>query len=131
MKPLPFETLKGKTFTKVEKLNSSSSERDGDQLIFHSLSGEKYKLFHSQECCERVYIEDICGDLDDLVGDPILGAEEVSNSEDFEEGTKPYPQEVSFTWTFYKLHTKKGFVTIRWYGASNGWYAEKAILSLI
>jgi hypothetical protein len=70
-----------------------------------------------------VYIEDICGDLEDLVGLPILMAEETSSRENPPEVVREHYDD-SFTWTFYKIATNKGNVTIRWYGGSNGYYSE-------
>lgn len=68
---------------------------------------------------------DIVGDLNDLIGSPILLAEEVINEQDVNPDGVTVPEfQDSFTWTFYKLATVKGYVTIRWYGQSNGYYSE-------
>ena len=113
-----FEDLIGKVLVSVENL-------EYDELIFTLDTGERCKLYHSQNCCERVSIEDIVGNLDDLVGSPILLAEEVSYSDENPEGVPVEDfQNDSYTWTFYKLATIKGYVTIRWYGTSNGYYSE-------
>ena len=70
-------------------------------------------------------MEDICGDLGDLVGHPIAIAEEVTSKEDPENAKIGLDErQDSFTWTFYKLATIKGSVTIRWYGESSGYYSE-------
>lgn len=119
-----FEDLVGQVLTNIEIKNN-------EELIFTLDSGEKYKLFHIQECCERVEIEDIVGDLTDLIGVPILMAEKVTSNTDPDDikknsqyGSNPWDAFYSFTWSFYKLATIKGYVTVRWYGVSSGYYSE-------
>ena len=92
-----------------------------DVIAFHVSDGQTYVMYHEPDCCESVYIEDICGDIKDLVGSPILMAEQ---SESTEQGPKDAGYDDSFTWTFYKFATVRGYVTIRWYGTSNGYYSE-------
>jgi hypothetical protein len=104
--------LLGKTLSEVEKVGD-------DELIFTLEGGKKYRMYHDQECCEGVSIEDIVGDLDDLVGSPLAMAEETTSDVNPEGVTKDCPDD-SFTWTFYRFATMKGYVTIRWYGSSNG-----------
>lgn len=104
--------LLGKTLVSIKNI-------DNVMLVMETTDGKKYKLFHKQDCCESVIIDDICGDLEDLVGSPILLAEEVNSDDPYMEH-KPD----SYTWTFYKFATIKGYVNIRWYGVSNGCYSE-------
>lgn len=111
-----FKELTGKTLVKID------GKVGEDEMVFYCDNGKKYTLYHDQNCCESVSIDDICGDLNDLIGTPILLAEEAT-SEENPEGVKKEYQD-SFTWTFYKLSTIKGSVTIRWYGKSNGYYSE-------
>jgi hypothetical protein len=111
-----FEELQGKTLTKVEQI--------GDDVIrFECDDGKAFQLYHPQDCCEHVRVESITGDLADLVGTPILLAEEASSSDDPPDYQRDYQPE-SQTWTFYKLRTIKGSVDIRWHGSSNGYYSE-------
>ena len=121
--------LVGKTLTSV--INDGN-----DEIIFVTSEDLQYKMYHSQDCCENVMIDDINGDLQDLVGSPILLSEQVSN-EDFEkkyaesdEGKNSSSYD-SYTWTFYKLATIKGYVDIRWFGSSNGYYSESVEFELI
>ena len=106
------EEMIGITFNKVEQLND-------DELRFHWDKGT-FVFYHQQNCCEGVYIESIVGDLSDLEGTPLLVAEESTDSGDTEYGSE--------TWTFYKFATIKGYVDVRWYGESNGYYSESVDL---
>lgn len=90
------------------------------EVAFVAVGGQRFRLYHSQGCCEWVTVEDITGHLDDLIGSPILMAEESSSPDLTEEAAGG-----SGTWTFYRLATVKGYVNIRWYGVSNGYYSER------
>ena len=109
----------------VGKTLRAVTQNGDDSIHFESTTGEQWKMFHNQLCCESVNIEDVVGDLQDLVGAPILMAEVSTNSVDGKHSLDPDVPDESFTWTFYKLATAKGYVTIRWYGYSNGYYSER------
>lgn len=73
-------------------------------------------LYHQQECCEDVVIDDINGNFDDMVGDILLIAEErISEYEEYSE---------SNTWTFYTFRSLRESVDVKWHGSSNGFYSE-------
>ena len=88
-----------------------------DALYFEQEDGVQFVLTHIQDCCEDVEIESIDGELDDLIGAPLLMAEETVKVGD-------EPTLESSTWTFYKFATVKGYVTVRFLGWSNGYYSE-------
>jgi len=119
-----FSDLSGKT------LKSISGNVGDEEIVFTTVDGEKYTLQYYPDCCASCSVEDICGDLKDLIRYPILLAEETS-SYDKLPGITPPESQGSFTWTFYKLATIKGSVTIRWYGSSNGYYSEVATFERI
>lgn len=118
---LNIDALKGKTIINIEGLSKGS-----EQVFFTTSDGDTYKMYHEFDCCEEVSIEDICGDVEDLLNSPILIAEERTSKENPDDIDKNiYEYQESFTWTFYVLATIKGYVTIRWYGESNGCYSEE------
>ena len=131
-KTVDFSELKGKTLVSVDN--------EGEQIVFTTIEGEKFRQIYYGDCCASCTVEEVHGDLNDLVGTPILMAEEVSNRdpEPEERARRDKEKEIALandeyysdykyeseTWTFYKLATIKGSVTIRWYGSSNGYYSE-------
>jgi hypothetical protein len=106
----------GKTFTRVY-----GGVGDGE-MVFEN-DTERYVFTHDQDCCECVDINDVVGDISDLEGVPLLMAEEVSGY------VGPEPEYAdSYTYTFYKFATIRGYVDVRWLGESNGYYSESVDL---
>ena len=111
---VPITELVGKTFSDVRDI-------DSERVVFYIDGDEAYTMLHIQDCCESVYLEDIDNDLSVLIDTEILEARESTNHD---QSASAEWQDDSFTWTFYKFRTAKGWLTMRWYGSSNGYYSE-------
>ena len=96
----------------------TSVQADNETVTFQN-DKVRYVLYHEQDCCESVTVEEIIGDLEDLENLPLLIAREDTNAEG-----EVLPTSESYTWTFYNFATYKGYVTIRFLGESNGYYSE-------
>ena len=112
-----FKELQGRTLCRAESVN--------DELRLYLTDSHYVRFYHEQDCCESVSIDDICGSLEDLVGEPLIEAEEVSGY------TGPETHDESYTWTFYRFATRLGTVTVRWYGSSNGYYSERVSVAIV
>jgi len=106
--------LIGKTITKIEGLKVNSGV-----VRFETACGEVYYMYHEHDDWEDVRIVEISGDASNLIGMPVTDAAETQPKLDRRPGSQS-----SWTWTFYKIVTPLGWVDIRWYGTSNGYYSE-------
>lgn len=116
-----FASLVGVTLTEVLRFK----RYDSDVLEFRASDGRVWEMNHHPDCCENVDLDEVIGDLEDLVGTPIVEAREETNRDN------PPRPDYSHTWTFYVLRTNKGSVTLRWLGESNGYYSESVDFDLV
>lgn len=115
------EELLGKVCIDIEVMRDG----DDDYILFTCLDDSQYLMCHDDDCCEDVRIEDINGDVKCLLDRPITLARETTKDVDKDPEGRPVD---SATWTFYSLSAGKGYVDIRWFGESNGWYSESVDL---
>lgn len=104
-----FEQIQGMTITAVvyKEVNES--------LLIH-LNTHVLEMIHHQDCCETVYLEDVVGSFEDLIGYPLLEVSE--NLVDIA------TEDMSSTASYYNFKTIKASVQLRWVGESNGYYSE-------
>lgn len=101
--------------------------KDQDFLI-KTECGYTFNFYHNQDCCESVYLENIIGDINDILGHEIILAQEEINNDEIQD-SDVFNQD-SFTWTYYRLASEKGLVVLRFYGTSNGYYSEGITISM-
>jgi hypothetical protein len=109
---MEFSEIVGKTLESVDN-------GDGERIVFHFADGTACTSYHSQDCCESVGVDRVEGDIDNILGQPILEAEETMDSE---AGQPEFAE--SWTWTRQRIKTAAGEVTFVWLGTSNGYYGE-------
>lgn len=105
------DELKGKTITQIEGMLRGSS-----CVQLTTSDGARYRMWADTYSRGQVQLEDVCGDILDLVETPICVAEART--------MRGPSHHSSSTWTFYELATMRGSVTLRWLGTSNGYYSE-------
>lgn len=115
---LTLKALLGKTLTSCE-----GAKVGGTDIVFDSADGKRFHMYHQQDCCEGVSIDRVEGDIQTIIGSPILTALESVTNDPPEDADKNEWRE-SATWTEFTITTAKGEVKIRWLGESNGYYGE-------
>ncbi len=107
----------------------SGMEIGSERAVIVFEGGSSLTLFHDPDCCESVEIADVTGDPEDLVGRHLVLCECVQSTDEARARAAIARAgcfyEDSHTWTFYKLGSDGGYVTLRWLGWSNGYYSER------
>ena len=85
-----------------------------------------YAFYHEQSCCENVWLTQVDGISDKIIGSRIVIAEVVTKTG--EDGVIDTDKYNSVTWSFYKIGTNKGMIDFRFQGESNGYYSESVDL---
>jgi len=116
--PRKIEDIVGKTPVEIHVVDSGYKD---NEIVFLFDDGTACKFTHGHVCCEYVRIEDVNGDWEDLIGTPLLVAEERVSYDQ----TQLDKYDKSYTWTFYTFRSIKGSVDVRWHGESNGYYSEE------
>jgi hypothetical protein len=110
-----YTELIGKTIVDVKENEDRYGFVVSVDFVFDD--GSVYSMYNEEagtgnDC--TITLEDVNGEWSDLYGEPLVVAEEITNT----------TQSGSGTWTFYKFATIKGYVDLRWFGESNGYYSE-------
>jgi hypothetical protein len=117
--------LRGKTITAISQ--------EGDEIITITTAEATYRMIHHQDCCESVRVHSVVGDLQWLVGLPLIVAEEsvIKEGKDWPADMEKPDYLDCWTITIYSFATALAKVQIRWLGESNGYYSESVDINRI
>lgn len=129
-KYLDAAALKGITITSIsnekfgQSFNTEGLIGQGD-VYFRTSDNKIYYMFHSQDCCESVYVKKIEGRIESLIGKEILSCKEEVFNDDWPQILEE-PEYLNDSWTItvYTFQTIDSEVKIIWIGESNGYYSE-------
>jgi hypothetical protein len=88
-------------------LTSITCEPGGKEMFFKFDDGHDYKMYHPQFLCETVFLHGFVGDLNNLIGTPIISAEKM-DTDDIHREDSVHPV---FS---YRLRTAMGAVDFNW-----------------
>lgn len=106
-----------------EVISTVEGAETGWETIITTESGKAIKIYHEQNCCEHVSIED--SEVDNIVGGYCHFAGFVDEETPVITTNDDYYYDNSQTWSFLKIETSKGSIWQRWLGESNGYYSER------
>lgn len=98
-----------------------------DEIMLTTASGRVIRIYHDQNCCESVRIEDTQGNWHDLLGKVIV---EATHDED-SQGNPPPKFSDSWTRTTLTFRVNDATVISKWIGESSGCYSESVNLEEI
>lgn len=114
---MDIKELEGKTLSYID---------EGDEEIrLTTQCGKIVRIFHEQDCCEYVRVEDTEGNWHDLIGKVIVEAD----CDEEPKGSPPPECPYSWTRTNITLKTDEHTVISRWLGESNGCYSESVSIA--
>lgn len=133
-----YKVIKGKVIDRIVGYDTEGNMHDGrilpgDRKFEFEGKWGRLVFYHAQDYCEFVRVEEVIGDINDLIGSTVIEAESISGGEEMNavvEGLNRMLDE-SYTWTFYKFGTMKGFVTIRWLSESSEGYSHNVSVKYI
>lgn len=109
--------LEGKTITQV-----TGACQGSDLVLFYLEDGTRVRMTPEHDDYSLVSIEEVVGDIEDLIGTVKQARMACGSLLDTKEGRE--------LWTFYRISTEKGLVTFRWCGVSNGYYSVEVKVEL-